>query len=69
MQTAICADCGEQYNVERWRLGYYTCQPCGEVHARNVRSGWTVAQLYSKGNYQLVTDPTDLMRTNPKRTV
>jgi ribosomal protein L37AE/L43A len=66
--TAVCSDCGDTYSKERWRLGYYTCHPCGEEHAVNVRAGWCIAQLYSKGNYQLVTDLSDLTRTNPKRT-
>lgn len=66
--TAVCSDCGDSYSKERWRLGYFTCPPCGEEHAAQVRSHWTVAQLYNKGNYQLVTDLSDLTRTNPKRT-
>lgn len=67
--TAVCSDCGDTYDKERWRLGYYQCKDCGEETARKQRASWCVAQLYSKGNYQLVTDPTDLTRTNPKRTI
>jgi hypothetical protein len=63
-----CTKCYEEYPKQREVLGYLTCLPCGEYQAIKMRSSWTIAQLYSKGNYQLVTDLSDLTRTNPKRT-
>jgi hypothetical protein len=63
-----CTRCGSSYNPARRELGYTTCQPCGDKQAQQERSRWCIAQLYSKGNYQLVTDLSDLTRTNPKRT-
>jgi ribosomal protein L37AE/L43A len=68
MRVTTCADCGDAYDRARWALGYYTCKDCGDAHAKALRASWCVTQLYSKGNYQLVTDPSDLKRTNPKRT-
>lgn len=66
--TVQCERCWEPYSEARARLGFTLCKDCGEENATQARSHWTVAQLYSKGNYQLITDPTDLTRTNPKRT-
>lgn len=64
-----CTECGETYALRRYELGYDLCMTCGEETARIARASWCVAQLYSKGNYQLVTDLQDLTRTNPKRTM
>jgi predicted RNA-binding Zn-ribbon protein involved in translation (DUF1610 family) len=65
--TAVCSDCGDTYSKERWRLGYYTCPPCGEEHAVNVRAGWCIAPM-NKSNYILITDRAVLAQLNPKRT-
>ena len=64
---AVCSDCGDTYSKERWRLGYFTCHPCGEEHAKVVRSTWCVAPL-NKSNYILITDKTQLAQLHPKRT-
>jgi hypothetical protein len=59
-----CA-CGASIASRRAALGYTTCLECGEKDANQVKH--TVAIPFSKGAYQLITNP-DLMRTtNPKR--
>lgn len=63
----ICCTCGDDFPVERHALGYNTCMPCGESIAKEARSSWCVAIPYSKGAYQLITDPADLFGTNPKQ--
>jgi len=65
--TAVCSDCGDSYSKERWRLGYYTCQTCGEEYAARVRSTWCIAPL-NKSNYVLITERAMLAQLNPKRT-
>jgi len=50
----------------RAALGYSTCLTCGEREARSVKH--TVAIPFSKGAYQLITNPDLLKQTNPKRT-
>lgn len=67
-EICTCNTCGMLFDLDRALLGYTTCTTCGELEARRVRASWCVAQLYSKGNYQLVTNPDDLKHTNPKRT-
>ena len=60
--------CTNTIPTARRSLGYTTCLSCGEQAAKQARAGWCVAQEYSKGNYQLITDPNNLRHTNPKRT-
>jgi hypothetical protein len=62
-----CAICGDDYPAERAQLGYRFCLPCGEARAREERASWCVSIPYSKGAYQLITDPADLLGTNPKQ--
>ncbi len=62
------APCGKPVPPARWNLGYTTCLSCGEQAAKQARASWCVAQEYSKGNYQLITNPDNLKHTNPKRT-
>ena len=57
--------CGESIHPRRAALGYSTCLTCGEAQARTVKH--TVAIPYSKGAYQLITNPDLLRQTNPKR--
>ena len=64
-----CHECGDEYSIERWALGYRVCLFCGEEAARMERSSWCVIQEYTKGNYQLVTSTqahATLRQTNPK---
>lgn len=63
-----CRVCGNHVSPGRYAIGYRYCLDCGDSMAMEERASWCVTQLYSKGNYQLVTDPSDLKRTNPKRT-
>ena len=66
---ASCISCGKQYHDQRRAAGFTTCLSCGDRAAKQARLGWCVAQEYSKGNYQLITNPETLKQTNPKRTV
>lgn len=63
----MCVDCGDDVHIERWSLGYHWCKFCGEERARVDRLGWCVSIPYSKGAYQLITNPADLLGTNPKQ--
>lgn len=62
-----CIDCGDEFPAERYYLGYHWCLLCGEDRARTERSTWCVSIPYSKGAYQLITDPADLLGMNPKQ--
>jgi hypothetical protein len=62
-----CCVCGDDYPVERFNLGYRYCLPCGDDIAREERKSWCVSIPYSKGAYQLITNPADLLGTNPKQ--
>jgi hypothetical protein len=64
--VTTCA-CGEGIDPRRVSLGYTTCLSCGEREAKQVKH--TVAIPYSKGAYQLITNPDLLRQTNPKRAV
>jgi hypothetical protein len=61
---ALCVDCNEEYSDRRRQLGYPTCLPCGDYHAREVKRA--VVPM-SKSNYVLITNPTELKQLNPKR--
>ena len=65
-----CHECGDEYSIERWALGYRVCLFCGEEAARSERESWCVVMEYGKGNYQYVT-PTSaratLLNTNQKQ--
>jgi ribosomal protein L37AE/L43A len=63
-----CKKCFITFPVARAELGYTTCLSCGDSVAKQARLGWCVAQEYSKGNYQLITNPETLKETNPRRT-
>jgi hypothetical protein len=70
-QWRECTDCGDEFPVERWSLGYRCCLFCGEDRAKAERNNWTVIQEYTKGNYQFVTQSAahkTLMDTNQKST-
>jgi ribosomal protein L37AE/L43A len=60
----LCTQCyGGTVPLERWKLGYSTCMPCGEQLAKEVRH--TIVPMH-KGNYIKVTDLNDLKDLNPK---
>jgi len=67
LETMTCK-CGNEVHPKRVEAGYYYCMECGERKAKEARMGWCVSIPYSKGAYQLITDPTDLKTSNPKRT-
>lgn len=65
-----CRECGDEYNIERWALGYRVCLFCGEEAARAERESWCVVMEYGKGNYQYVTPASaraTLINTNQKQ--
>jgi hypothetical protein len=62
----LCTKCyGGYVPHARWRLGYSTCLPCGDLQAKEVKH--TVAPM-NKSNYMLITDYEQLKQLNPKRT-
>jgi hypothetical protein len=64
-----CVDCGDEFSVERWALGYRVCLFCGEDRAQTERMSWCVVQEYGKGGYMYVSAesaPTTLKQTNQK---
>ena len=70
-QWKECRDCGDEFPVERWALGYRHCLFCGEEAALQERTSWCVIQEYTKGNYQFVTNAAahkTLLDTNQKST-
>jgi len=60
MSIYYCA-CGNEINEARYKLGFYTCLDCGEVHARKVKH--CVVPM-PKSNYILVTDMSMLVGLN-----
>ncbi len=62
-----CQTCGDHYSPKRKAAGYKVCLWCGEEQAMQERKSWCIGQAYSKGGYQLITNPTDLKVNNPKR--
>ena len=61
-----CNVCGDHYSPKRKAAGYKVCLWCGEEQALQERKLWCVAQQYSKGGYQLITNALDLKNTNQK---
>ena len=58
-----CKLCGEAYEVQRMKLGYAICMPCGDEVAKERR--FTVAPMH-KSNYVAVFDRSDLIGLNNK---
>lgn len=76
MSKFLCVDCCWE-RVPKARAAWckkekkpITCLQCGEAAAKieAKRKASMVQILYSKGAYQYVNNPTDLIFTNPKRT-
>ena len=62
----LCTKCyGGYVPHARWRLGYSTCLPCGDLVAKEVKH--TIAPI-NKSNYMYISDPDMLKQLNPKRT-
>ena len=64
----LCTGCyGGFVPHARWRLGYSTCLPCGDLKAKEVAAKRTIAPM-NKSNYMYISDPQMLKQLNPKRT-
>jgi ribosomal protein L37AE/L43A len=61
--TPECRQCGDEYSVNRWKLGYKFCLPCGDKVAQQVVR--TVVPMH-KSNYVMLTDMADLKGINNK---
>jgi ribosomal protein L37AE/L43A len=59
-----CKVCGEPYALERMKIGFALCLPCGDELAKERR--FTIVPMH-KSNYVAVTNTTDLKQLNPKR--
>ena len=59
----FCINCGDEVNPRRFQLGYRTCLPCGDKHAREVKH--TIVPLH-KSNYIPVFNRADLVGINSK---
>lgn len=60
-----CKLCGDEFDGERFRLGYAVCLACGDDLAKERK--FTIAPL-NKSNYVCITDMVMLKQLNPKRT-
>ena len=60
-----CKMCGEPYQLERMKIGFALCLPCGDEIAKSRK--FTIAPL-NKSNYMVFTDMNLLKQLNPKRT-
>lgn len=63
--TPQCKLCGDDYDEQRFRLGYAVCLSCGDDLAKERK--FTIAPL-NKSNYVCITDMVMLKQLNPKRT-
>ena len=66
----LCVVCGTHIDHRRAALGYKLCLWCGEdaAKAESKQKASMVQIPYSKGAYQYIYNPADLIGTNPKRT-
>lgn len=57
MNEAECIECGDDFPVKRYELGYHTCLDCGDKHARSEaqRKSKCFAPAYNKGAYMYVS--------------
>ena len=75
-QLLFCSVCEVDVNMDRVDFcqktyGRTFCLDCGDKQATIARSKWTIAQEYTKGNYQFITQDSvrsTLRQTNPKNT-
>jgi len=59
-----CKVCGEIYPIERMRIGFALCLPCGDELAKERK--FTIVPMH-KSNYVAVTNHLDIKQLNPKR--
>lgn len=64
MTQSRCRQCGEEFPLRRYELGYRLCLTCGEASSLHVKR-CTVP--FHKQGYSLVTDRSELKQLNPKR--
>lgn len=63
--TVYCNECGEEYSMKRYRLGYKLCLDCGDTIARKHKH--TIVPMH-KSNYVVVTNRQELLgltKVNP----
>ena len=58
-----CKICGEQYELDRMKIGFAVCLPCGDEIAKERK--FTVAPMH-KSNYVCITNMEDLKGLNNK---
>ena len=63
----LCRMCGDEIDPPARAQLIPLCLWCGEEQAIQERASWCVSIPYSKGAYQLITNPADLLGTNPKQ--
>ena len=62
----LCTVCYDGFVIlGRWKLGYSTCLPCGDVQAHKKTKQYTIAPMH-KSNYMLITNRDDLKGLNNK---
>jgi hypothetical protein len=62
----LCTHCyGGFVPHARWKLGYSTCLPCGDLQAKEKAAKRTIAPMH-KSNYMYITDLNDLKGLNNK---
>jgi len=61
----ICLNCGGDFAIGRYKIGYTSCLDCGDKKAKQVKH--CVAPI-NKSNYYFISDPEMLKQLNPKRT-
>lgn len=58
----LCTHCHfNKVPYPRWKMGYFTCMPCGEEQAQSVKH--TIVPM-PKSNYIVVTDRNLLLNLN-----
>jgi hypothetical protein len=62
-QTGICLQCGDEFDIARYKLGLRTCMVCGDKLAHKVRR--CIVPMH-KSNYVMITDMADLKGINNK---
>lgn len=64
MNTTTCRECGDEFSIRRYALGYRVCLSCGEEESKKI-TRCTVP--FHKQGYSLVTNRAELKQLNPKR--
>ena len=59
----FCINCADEPHPRRFQLGYRTCLPCGDKHAKSVKH--TIVPMH-KSNYIPVFNRQDLVGINSK---